>query len=183
MVRRNSALAAMSLLTMVFVFLIAPTADAGNQGAAKSPLTPGWDIFSDPLTNGSVVWNVPDGQRRLNVTFILNGALPDHQYTVGAHFFQAGTNVDFGAGKDIGGGTITRDGVTADVDGWDFGFLSTDSQGDGSAHVNLVPNSGTYHVQFTVRIGGAPGCFVTDCSVVYRTGYPFSVNTEDIIIP
>jgi virginiamycin B lyase len=155
----------------------------GDQGAARSPLTPGWDIFSGPLTKGSVVWNVPDGQRRLNVTFILNGALPDHQYTVGAHFFQAGTDVDFGAGKHIGGGTITRDGVTADVDGWDFGFLLTDSEGDGSAHFNLVPNSGTYHVQFTVRIGGAPGCFVTDCRVVYRTGYPFSVNTEKIIIP
>jgi hypothetical protein len=71
----------------------------------------------------------------------------------------------------------------ADVDAWDLGFLLTDSEGDSAAHFNLIPNSGTYHVQFTVRVGGAPGCPDTNCAAVYRTGYTFSLNTEEIIIP
>lgn len=107
------------------------------------------------MTKGKVIWNVPDGQRRLQVTFILAGALPNHEYTVGAHFFGAGVDVNFGDGKNLVGGGATRDGVTADVDAWDFGVLMTDSEGDGAANFNLIPNSGTYHVQFTVRIGGA----------------------------
>ena len=182
MLQRTSALAAMWLLTMVLV--LAPTVDAGSPGAHSVPLTPGFDIFTDPLTKGKVIWNVPDGQRRLNVTFILSGALPNHEYTVGAHFFNAGTDVNFGHGKNLAGTAgVTRDGVTADVDGWDFGFLLTDSEGDGAAHFNLTPNSGTYHIQFTVRINGAPGCPEVECAVVYRTGFTYSVNTEEIIIP
>jgi len=171
----------MWLLTIVL--MIALTVDAAHAGAHSVRLTPGWDIFTDPLTKGKVIWNVPNRHRRLNVTFILDGALPNHEYTVGAHFFNAGTAVNFGDGKHVGGSTSTRDGVTADVDAWDFGFLLTDSEGDGAAHFNLIPNSGTYSVQFTVRLGGSPGCLETACEVVYRTGFIYSVNTEEIIIP
>jgi hypothetical protein len=180
---RKTALVAVWLLSIVFV--IEPTADASPASAAHSAaLTPGWDVFSDPLTKGKVVWNVPDRKRRLNVTFILDGALPSHEYTVGAHFFNAGTDANFGAGKHVGASAgDTRDGVTAAVDAWDFGVLVTDSGGDGAAHFRLIPNPGTYHVQFTVRIGGAPGCPETNCEVAYRTGFIYSVNTEEIIIP
>ena len=162
---------------------IASLVQAG-QGQHSVALTRGWDISGDPLTKGKVFWNVPDGQRRLNVTFVLFGALPNHEYTVGAHFFSAGTDVNFGAGTNLHGTAgLTREGVTADVSDWDFGSLRTDSEGDGAAHFNLMPNSGTYHVQFTVRIGGAPGCPVTNCAVVYRTGSTYSVTREDIVIP
>jgi hypothetical protein len=44
-----------------------------TEGAHSAALTPGWDIFTDPLRKGKVVWNVPGIQRRLNVTFILGG--------------------------------------------------------------------------------------------------------------
>jgi hypothetical protein len=51
-------------------------AQSGSSWGPSVPLTPGFDIFTDPLTKGKVIWKVPDGQRRLNVTFILDGALP-----------------------------------------------------------------------------------------------------------
>lgn len=157
------------------------------------PMSPGWDIFNDRLSSGEVLWKTVEGQGtgNLQVIFRLRGARPNHEYTVGVHLFNP-TNLTarpayprFG-GLEVGGeGVISREGKTAYVIAWDFGSLRTDSNGDGMAGFPLAVPQGTYHVQFTVRIGGAGTChtgrgITHGCSAVYRTGGRFAQDFEII---
>lgn len=164
-----------------------PTA-SGN----RSTLTKGWDIFNDPLYSGHAVWNI-SGQY-LQVSFQLNGAKPNHSYTVGAHLFNRISLASAPQPKQFGGyavggeGSISREGRNAYVVAWDFGQLNTDRSGNGLATFNLNVPPGTYYVQFTVRIGGSGTCLTSrgithGCSVVYRTGNRFAEQFETITIP
>ena len=159
-----------------------------NNTAHIADLTSGWDIFGDPLSNGNVSWTALDDGKLL-ISFELSGAQPNHKYIVGAHFFDPSDLSKFPEVEQFGGwrlpsyGIYTREGNSANTDGWDFGYLITDGNGDGKAQFVLAPSRGIYYVQFTVRIG--PVCIEGDtsgCGAVYRTGEKFGKMFEMISI-
>jgi len=167
-------------------------------GAVTLPLTSGWDGTHGG--SGDVVYGDVAGDDcavdALRVTFTLDGAYATHTYTVGAHLVGL-TGLAFANGNTTGGtfgtagwwvadsGPIMRDGILAGpLSAADFGFLTTNGSGDGSATFDLEPGSGAYSIQFTVREG--TNCFspsFSGCNVVFRTGEPFLQNTADITIP
>lgn len=166
--------------------------DPGQGQLHKAALSPGWDIFSEPLSNGAVLWTVSDN-RNLQVNFELNGASPNHKYIVGAHFFDPGGSSNLPNVCQFGGwkigcdrGPLTREGKTATLIGcWDFGYLETDGTGYGKAQFNLTPPPGIYYVQFTVRIGDKcdpSGGITSGCGAVYRTGDKCGEGLEVISI-
>ena len=164
-----------------------------NQGQShKAALSLGWDIFSDPLSNGEVLWTVFDN-RNLQVNFELNGASPNHKYIVGSHFFYPDGSSNLPSVCQFGGWKIScdrillnRDGKTATQIGcWDFGYLETNGTGYGKAQFNLTPPPGIYYVQFNVRIGDQcdpSGGITSGCAVVYRTGNKYGEGFEVISI-
>jgi len=158
----------------------------------KAALSLGWDIFSEPLSNGEVLWTVFDN-RNLQVNFELNGASPNHKYIVGAHFFDPDDSSNLPCVCQFGGWKIScdrillnRDGKTATQIGcWDFGYLETNGTGYGKAQFNLTPPPGIYYVQFNVRIGDQcdpSGGITSGCSAVYRTGNKYGEGFEVISI-
>lgn len=160
--------------------------DIGGSSRSQANLTKGWDVFNVPLNSGTVFWYVSHGGN-LQVTFQLHGAKPNHSYTVGAHLMDS-KHFDVAGflGERIGEASslIKREGRDAYVLGYDFGTLTTDSNGYGQAqYIGIVP-TGNYQLQFTVRIGTClPSKGITDgCSCVYRTGEKFGTNLEHITI-
>jgi|GEM_PF-1068095 len=166
--------------------------DPGQGQLHKAALSPGWDTFSEPLSNGKVLWAVFDN-RNLQVIFELNGASPNHKYIVGAHFFDPGGSSNLSGACQFGGwkigcgrGPLTREGKTVTgIGAWDFGYLETDGTGYGKAQFNLTPPPGIYYVQFTVRIGDKcdpSGGITSGCAAVYRTGDKCGEGLEVISI-
>jgi hypothetical protein len=169
-----------------------------HAGAAQAPLIGGWDIFSAPLTKGKIIYNVHDNgssEKNVLVTCIITGSVPDHSFTVGAHFFDQNdlNSMPRGFGNwYVGEGCIYRPNATACTVAYDFGTITTDANGDGSAHFNLYAPPGTYGLQFTIRLGvgcgvpgpdGQPNYSGDVCSAVYQTGNSFANGFETIIIP
>lgn len=165
--------------------------------AKSAPLTKGWDIFGDPLASGLVDWDIigRGGQaNNLRIVYQLQGAKPNHAYTVGVHFFNpdnltARPAVSAFDGWNVGGeGVINRDGKTAYVIAWDLGGLQTDGRGNGNAAFSLSVPSGIYHLQYTVRIGGVGTCYTSQgithgCAVSYRSGGRFGEQIHTLRIP
>jgi len=162
----------------------------------RAILSPGWDIFSEPLSSGQVLWQTVEGQQsnyNLILTFQVTGAIRNHDYTVGVHLFnpdnpsQPPVNQSFGGYNPGPGSSASREGKTAFVVGWDFGQLKTNNNGDGTSSFYLYVPPGQYYAQFTMRIGGANTCVAhkgiyTGCSAVYRTGNRFADRFEVINI-
>ena len=191
--RRFLALILSVVFTVSFVVLTAGFADAYG-GAEKTFLKTGFDWFENPLTKGMVIWNQPRSGM-FQVTYVLVGALPNHTYQVGIHIFLKPGNEDeywYDFGSEGWEDNPLQDSEWVcrepheincyDLNAWEFGFLTTDDEGNGAAHFNLHPNSGTYEIQFTVRQGT---CFgdseEDDCTVVFESGGPFG-TTETVII-
>jgi hypothetical protein len=161
----------------------------------QAPLSHGWDIFDRPLSFGQVSWSIPEGGKTNNmeVAVHLSGAIPNHEFTVGVHLFNASNT---SARPDVTGfggwfvgseGMISRDGRSAYQIAYDFGGLKTNASGDGSARFNLTVPPGTYHLQYTVRIGAVNTCrtnqgIYSGCSIVYRTGNKYGEKLETITI-
>jgi hypothetical protein len=173
------------------------TLESPTSGSAinynEALLSPGWDVFSEPLFNGKLQWAVLDNGN-LQVIFELNGASPNHRYIAGSHFFDPGGLGQMPGVCQFGGtkivcdrGPLTRDGVTATgLGAWDFGYLDTNGNGYGKAQFTLSPPSGTYYTQFTVRIGDQCDLSIgatSGCAVVYRTGTKMGQRFEKIVIP
>jgi hypothetical protein len=168
----------------------------GSFAENRAELSPGWDIFSEPLSSGQVLWQTVEDQKtnyNLIVTFQVKGAKRNHNFTVGLHLFnpdnpaQPLVNKSFGGYNPGPGGIISREGKTAYVEGWDFGQLQTNNTGDGASFFYLHVPPGKYFAQFTVRIGGANTCVAhkgiySGCSAVYRTGNRFADRYEVITI-
>jgi len=162
---------------------------AAAVGASKqknrAALAKGWDIFNEPLSSGEVVWGVEEGNN-LVVSFQVSGARPNHRYTVGAHLFR---EVPFSVKEFLGYPTgettavkVDREGKSSYAIAYDFGKLTTDSQGNGSARFEGPIPSGQYFVQFTVRYGEClPLKGITHgCGAVFRTGERYAERLESI---
>jgi hypothetical protein len=162
----------------------------------RAPLSPGWDIFSEPLSSGQVLWQTLEGQQsiyNLVVTFQVTGATRNHEFTVGLHLFnpdnpsQPPVDRSFGGYNAAPGGQASREGKTASVEAWDFGQLKTDNNGNGTSSFYLHVPPGQYYAQFTVRMGGANTCvghkgIYSGCAAVYRTGGRYADRFEAITI-
>jgi hypothetical protein len=180
----------------LFCIVVACSSLVCGQGYAQtheSTLSPGWDDLNEPLSSGKVLWTVLDNGK-LDVTFQLNGASPNHRYIAGVHFFDPGGFGQLPGVCKFGGtkiscdrGPLIREGITATVIGaWDFGVLETNGNGYGKAQFTLSPPEGTYHVQFTVRMGDQcnPAAGQTsNCAVVFRTGTNMGEGFDTITIP
>lgn len=148
----------------------------------------GWDSFDEPLTRGGVTWSQPvPGE--LDVTYELRGAEPNHQYQVGIHGYPRADNPDW---QDFGSegweddqrsdAVVCREGFCTPLNAWEFGFLTTDVNGDGTAHFALHPRAGSYNVQFDVRMGTCTQDNHDGCGVVFESGGPFGTAVE-LIVP
>jgi hypothetical protein len=145
---------------------------------------PGWDKKDPPFTSGYVIYGITsrgkcDGPKLL-LTYGLKGAERNTAYKLYIGLFNlppAGLPA-FGAPR-YNHGVYTRDGITAQNDGYIVGDFKTNDSGDGEGHVELdltgVP-SGTYDAQFT---WGTPGIG----SIVYRTGDKYGVGFAKIKVP
>ena len=179
------------------------TFTANKTSAESTFLKPGWDDLNHPLTNGQVIWNQPESGL-FQVTYVLEGASPDHEYQVGIHLFLKPENEDNEAWDDFGSEGWEDDVRPEDpfpicrwdpppsdpfpveycgiLNAWEFGFLTTDEFGNGSVHFDLHPNLGAYEIQFNVR-GGRCGVlgYPDACGVVFESGGVYT-TTETIII-
>jgi hypothetical protein len=167
---------------------------AASEQDHEAILSSGWDIFSCPISSGSVIWRIVGNT--LQVKFQLNGADPNHEYTLMATFFDPDDKTKLPDLNQIPGWTdygtsvaprfdASRDGRTASGPGeLTFGHLNTDSKGDGISQFDFILPPGTYYAQFTVRRGECwPGKGdYSGCSVVYRTGNKFGESFETIVI-
>jgi len=161
--------------------------DSASDQSVKSVLTRGWDVFNEPLSSGDVTWRVYDGNT-LEVVFTVRGARPNHTYTVGSHLFGSQPfRVNGFLGYNLGTSdatSISREGRSAYVIAYDFGKLTTDSLGNGTARFSGRVPAGNYPLQFTVRIGEClPLKGITGgCATVFRTGEQFAGRLENIRI-
>ena len=171
-----------------FVLLLAMhTPPAVASEPTQYGLYHGWDRSSEPLTSGQVVVTTSPITGELDISYVLKGAEANHTYIVGAHFFNDGTSDDatgyFGAGWYLDGWVmLSRQGHSAWILARDFGTLTTDAAGDGTAAFILFPHTGTYHLEFTVRIG--PVCVlggdVSGCDAVFQTGSAYSIGLQTL---
>lgn len=144
----------------------------------------GWDKKDAPITSGYVIYGITtrgkcDGPKLL-LTYGLRGAQRNTAYKLYIGLFNlppAGLK-SFGAPR-FNHGVYTRDGITAQNDGFIVGDFKTNDSGDGEAHVELdltgVP-SGTYDAQFT---WGTPSIG----SIIYRTGEKYGIGFAKIKVP
>ena len=150
---------------------VQPAHSNGGNGASQTALQNGWDLYGEPLVKGKVIWNAPDSQNRLQLTFIVEGARPNHIYQVGLVVVGTLTS-DLFTGDPFGilfaSGTVVREvSQPLDLTNWDLGFVATDALGNGSAHFEAPANSGSFDVQFFVRQG--VGCPASNCGVVFES--------------
>jgi len=149
-----------------------------SNGAIQLELDSAWDANCANSENldeslGKVIFNQPSGkkQKKGQVTFILQDATPNTTYTVGFNIFVATCEdapATFGVNRTLcASGTVGCQTATAGV--YVVGTLTTDSDGDGSLHVNLTNlPSGMYNLVFWA----IPCAFPTDpnCSGVPQAG-------------
>ncbi len=160
-------------------------ADTATQDGSSETLTSGWDRRDHPLQQGNVSWSATPtngGHIEFRATYELQGAKPNHSYTVGVHFFEPkGSSVEdvteFGGWRLPGKRSmLTRDGVTATVTGaWDFGNLRTNAQGNARTRFSFKVPAREYHLQFSVRHGECkPSQGKTaGCAAVFHSGTRF----------
>jgi hypothetical protein len=148
----------------------------------------GWDVFNEQLDydHSKVDWIQPPGQTsNLHITYHLKGARPNWGYQVGVHLFDR-CDPAFGQYPSIipCSTPATRQGVTRDVQAFDFGAVSTDASGNG-AQTFVVQGivSGNYELEFDVRANvGCPNS--GSCDVIFQSPGPvFGVGTIKISVP
>ena len=151
---------------------------AAADGATIAPLDSNWSAAAGPLATplGKVIYNVPDNRNKMNLTYILQGANPNTDYTVGFNIGKSQTPDCSGADTPSTFG-VSRGSVpcpTGSFGGWpdtealyQVGTLTTDAYGDGDLHINLkgLP-SGTFKLLFWV----VPCTPPTVCGFVPQAG-------------
>lgn len=150
----------------------------------KLSVTPGWDVLDGP-GSGSVTYNLvagPRRQRKLQITYTLNGAKPLQKYDLALGIFYPpntpGSGLKFFGVPRFLRETHTREDVTKTIDGFVVGKFNTDRFGNGQTRVELdlstVP-AGTYDVQFTWTQ-------LSDLRCHYRTGTTFGQDVAKIVL-
>lgn len=190
MVKYWRSIVAVAGLTSVILVSSAMAVSIPKRITAK--LFAGWDKFTEPLdfTYSNVVWTLNPTAKTLNVSFFLVNAQPRKLYQVGAHFFCSTFPAAFGQipNDNAAGGTcetFTRQSVTKQVAKFEFGVVTTDTEGNGRFDIEIGPiDPATYRLQFVVRDGA--GCMLTgdiNCDVDFQsTGATFGTATT-IIVP
>ena len=160
-----------------------------TSGMAEAALSPGWDDFSVPLSSGRVLWSAvtaSSGQLNFQATFELHGAPANRRFNAGVHFFEPAGNpqpdiTQFGGTQMGGRSQLSRESVTTTIlTAYDFGALTTDSQGNALATFSYTVPNRSYYMQFTVRAGDCPGVGGSSCAAVFRTGQKMGTNFETI---
>ncbi len=128
---------------------------------AKYDLVQGWDVQSG-LSPGSFVTLCQ--YDRLEVTFEIHGALPNHEYTTGIAFFDLNPSanspctVSYFDGQSTASGCWSRDGQRLCSSYLNYAKFTTDGNGDYKASLpQLAPAKGSYKAQFYLRDGGNYG--------------------------
>jgi len=140
------ALSLASVLALSFAFPIA-AAFATSGGSVSLPLNHPWfsyySPYAPPAANfGKVIYNTPSGTTQLTLTYILQNAAPNTEYTVGFDVTYASNSGTFGQLTAVLPGS-----------GWVYvvGTITTGAYGDGSAHINIDGiSSGNYQIIFWV---------------------------------
>ncbi|MBI2396978.1 MAG: LamG domain-containing protein [Xanthomonadales bacterium] len=171
---------------LLAVALLLGVAANTRAGGGTEVMTPGWDGFP-ALGSGSVTWSIAPGSRTFSASYALSGAAANRDHVVGLHHFDVTAITVFGGGSTstgVGFSTITREGNTSAVADTTFGILDVD--GSGNAATGYTFNGvhpGVYATQFHVREGGAPGCPLTDCNAIYRSGGVFAGELARFAVP
>jgi hypothetical protein len=173
---------------LVTMLAIVPMIALGDS-ATKLAWMPGWDDQTQPLDYAhSFVKFGQSGNGRLQITYHLQGALPNTTHSVGLHVFQCLTI--FGQYLASPCGSFVRDGSTSFVSPVDLGTITTDQYGNGNLEVNvtgIIP--GTYEIVFHTRLSTLPAntnaCSGSPnpCSVIYESPGPFGVGAVEITVP
>jgi len=159
----------MKTFTLITFLTVAPALLLADSGAIQASLNSNWGggpLLGGPI--GKVVLNLPATRQKLNLTYILQGALPSATYAVGFDIVCAnpfdltscpaignppGTPGDpFGTPQNSLSGNY---GI--DIRIYPLSTVTTDVDGDGSVHFNLggLP-PGSYKVTFWVSLFGNP---------------------------
>lgn len=140
----------LALFALIALLSACPAAFAGSN---QLELNANW--FSDGTTRdlGKVIYNQPAGKNKIDLTYILQNAAPNTTYTVGFDIVVPACTVPpltFGVAQwgcqGNYGNTITAIFIA--------GTATTDSDGDGSFHINLLNlPPGDYPITFWVSPG------------------------------
>jgi hypothetical protein len=162
--------------------------------AASHKWSAGWDVFGEPLNykTSTVAWSLNATTGKLTVTYKLVGANPSKLYQVGVHVYCPGGTAPSMFGQfpvPTGCGSITRQGVTANVYEAELGVVTTDATGNGVFTVGVAGIApGTYSLAFTVRDGA--GCNLTGgrtdvnaCFIDFQSPGPKFGNAITVTIP
>ncbi|PVX27878.1 MAG: hypothetical protein CW716_00005 [Candidatus Bathyarchaeum sp.] len=158
-------------------------------GAESLPLSQGWDDYTDPLTNGKVIYNTPLGKNNFIVTVIVDGALPNQKYTPALDLFYIALSpgdisptptvflIDEALSPDdYPPAVVVWTSVTVSREGHTFsgsvtvillGTFTTDADGHGEFHINMNIKPGSYLGQFWLKHDTGVG------PVYFRTGLHF----------
>lgn len=169
-------------ITIVLSFCIFFSSAAWAGGATQEALAYKWNfndgMLQDPL--GKVIYVQPGDRDKLNVTWILQGAQASTNYLVGFNLFMADAPQVFGVVK-TGQATGTV-GVYDTAGYYIVGSVETDSDGDGSLHVNLknLP-ANCYDIVFWII--PQPGSLYPEAATMYWGGPALELNWEEVCIP
>jgi hypothetical protein len=126
-------------------------------GAVQVPLGSTWASGPLPAPIGKVVLDAPVTRHKMPLTYILQNAAPNTTYAVGFDIVCVGASCPaigaaFGAPQNPLSGYY---GV--DVRIYLLGIVTTDADGDGSAHFNLLNlPTGTYQITFWASLASDP---------------------------
>jgi hypothetical protein len=154
-----------TMLTYLVVSLLVSGLALAVAGAIKVPIqkttdmspAPGFaSVVSDTLHKGKVMVNFPKGSNNVQFTIVLSGATPNSVY-----YAQFGPKSLAPSGW-FGGLSGSPFGAS-----WaGLGTIITDANGDGSLHINVQVDPGTYDYWICI-------CKFSDASLTTHQGCPF----------
>jgi hypothetical protein len=183
-----------ALLVVTYAGLEAPKAQAA--GAAIVGLDYPWSCSSSgcgPLATplGKVIYNVPNNNAMINLTYIVQGAKPSTDYSVGFDIQVPGYCPGPGTVWPSFG-SISAHNCWNPSGGTGYGLyvyvvpgtLTTDADGDGALHIDLKDlTPGTYNIDFWVSPTPASGTTAYYPVAATSTLSPGGGDYQTVVIP